>query len=135
MDELSPVATALPGYGTSSLPWTSQPSTSRPYLIKIEPHQDSCDGRAGTQGWSEVVVQGSFRWAGSNEALFARVDSGLSALGWNRTRIPGTTEAMWKKRLANGSVATTELTPSPLGNPTWEFVAIAPPAGRAATGC
>jgi hypothetical protein len=135
LNQLTPAASALPGYGTTSLPWSSQPSTSAPYLIKSEPRTDSCDGIAGTQGWSQVVVQGSFRWDGSHEALFARVDSGLSALGWNRRQIPSTYQAMWTKRLHNGTIASAMLNLSALGDPNWEFVALAQPAGRAASGC
>jgi hypothetical protein len=135
LNQLTPAASALPGYGTTSLPWSSQPSTSAPYLIKDEPRTDSCDGMAGTQGWSQVVVQGSFRWAGSHEALFAKVDSGLSTLGWHQTQIPGADEAMWKKPLENGTIASATLNLSPLGDPNWEFVALAAPAGRAASGC
>jgi hypothetical protein len=135
MNQLAPAASALPGYGTANLPWASQPSLTAPYLIRIEPQRDSCDGMAGTQGWSQVVVQGSFRWAGSHEALFAKITSGLSSLGWHRRSILSTNEAMWKKGLENGSVATAMLNLSPLGGPNWEFVALAPPAGGAAKGC
>ena len=96
---------------------------------------DSCDGMAGTQGWSQVVVQGSFRWDGSHEALFVKVASGLSALGWHRTQIPGADQAMWKKRLNNGTIASAMLNLSPLGDPNWEFVALGQPVGRAVSGC
>jgi len=135
MNQLTPAASALPGYGTTSLPWSSQPSISAPYLIKSEPRVDRCDGIAGTQGWSQVVVQGSFRWDGSHEALFLKIDSGLSVLGWHRTPIPSRGEAMWRKRLENGTIATAKLNLSPRGHPNWEFVALAPPAGRAVSRC
>ena len=135
LQQLSPAASALPGYGTPRLPWSSQPSTSQPYLIASEPTRDSCDGLAGTEGWSQVVVQGSFDWAGSNSVLFETVGLRLGSFGWYRMPIPGTDEAMWKKPLDNASTATATLTLSPLGPPHWEFVALAPPAGRAASGC
>jgi hypothetical protein len=96
---------------------------------------DSCDGMAGTQGWPPVVVQGSFRWDGSHEALFVKVASALRSLGWNRTQIPGADQAMWKKRLDNGTIASAMLNLNPLGDPSWEFVALGQPAGRAASGC
>jgi hypothetical protein len=135
LNQLVPAASALPGYGTSSLPWASQPSTSLPYLTKTEPHSDSCDGMAGTQGWSQVVVQGSFRWAGSHRGLIQLVSVKLSAIGWRQTAVTDPNEAIWKKRLDNGSTATATLDLSPLGNPDWEFVALAPPAGKPVTGC
>ena len=134
LSQLAPAASALPGYGTPDLPWTTQPSLTQPYLIKSEPKRDSCDGRAGTEGWGQVVVQASFRWPGSHSALFVKVGSGLSALGWNQTPIPGQNEAIWKKSLNNGSAATAMLSLSPLGDPDWEFVALAPPVGKPA-GC
>jgi hypothetical protein len=133
--QLSPTASALPGYGTSSLPWSTQPSTSHPYLIKSEPHRDSCDGISDTQGWSQVVVQGSIRWTGSHTALLEKVGSGLSAMGWRPTQNTSPNEAVWTKSLDNGSTARAMLTLSPLGNPDWEFVALAPPAGKPASGC
>ena len=135
LNQLTPAATALPGYGTPSLPWASQPSSSQPYLIKSEPHRDSCDGMAGTEGWSQVVLQAAFDWAGSDGALMSKVGSGLDGLGWQRTPIQGTNEAIWKKTLDTGSTATATLTLSPLGPPNWEFVTTAPPAGKAASGC
>ncbi len=136
LHQLTPAASALPGYGTAALPWSGQPSLSAPYLTEFEPHRDSCDGMAGTQGWSQVGVQGSFRWSGTHEALFTEVTAGLSSLGWRRTTIPGNAdEALWKKHLDNGTTATAALNLSPLGDPTWEFVVLAPPAGRAASGC
>jgi hypothetical protein len=126
----------LPGYNTAALPLSNQPSLSEPYLINFEPHEDSCDGMAGTQGWSQVGLQASFHWGGSHEELFAKVSSGLSSLGWLRTSIPrSANEAMWKKHLDNGTTATVVLNLSPLGDPSWEFVVLAPPAGKAASGC
>jgi hypothetical protein len=135
LNQLTPAASALPGYGTTNLSWSAQPSISGPYLIKSEPRMDSCDGMAGTQGWSQVVVQGSFRWDGSHEVLLAKVSSGLGAPGWHLTQIPGDSQAMWKKRLENGTIASAMLNLSPLGDPNWEFDALAPPAGRAVSGC
>jgi hypothetical protein len=135
LNQLTPAASALPGYGTTSLPWSAQPSTSVPYLTKTEPRMDSCDGMAGTQGWSQVVVQGSFRWEGSHEALFVKVASGLRALGWHRMQIPSDYQAMWTKRLDNGTIASSALNLSPLGDPNWEFIALGQPAGRAVSGC
>ena len=122
---------------SAALPWVREipQSLDASYIIKGEPHQSSCDGMAGTQGWTQVVVEGSFHWVGSNEALFGSVDSRLGALGWHRTPIPVTNEAMWKKHLENGTIATATLDSSALGYPNWDFTALAPPAGKAASGC
>lgn len=136
LNQLVPAASALPGYGTSSLPWvTRPPAASDSYLIKSEPGRDSCDGMAGTQGWSQVAVQGSFRWAGSDNSLIESVNSKLSAIGWHQTQIANQSEGFWKKRLTNGSIATAMLNLSPQGDPFWGFVVTAPPAGKAASGC
>jgi hypothetical protein len=135
LSQLVPAASALPGYGTPRLPWTSAPSMSGPYLIKSEPRQDSCDGMAGTQGWSQVVVQAGFDWPGTPDGLFSSVGEHLHALGWKRVSIrdPTDSEAIWLKRLTNGSKAEANL--SPEGESHWEFVATAPPVGKAASGC
>jgi hypothetical protein len=136
LSQLAPAASALPGYGTPALPWSSQPSVSQPFLIKSEPHRDSCDGMSGTGGWSEVVVQGAFRWSGTHEVLFDQVGSRLTALGWRRVTIPtASDEAVWKRKLDSKSTATAMLNVSPTGDPNWEFDVTAPPAGNPATGC
>lgn len=133
MAQLVPAASALPGYGTSSLPWASEPSLNAAYLVKMEPHQDSCDGMAGTQGWSPVVVQGGFEWLAAPQSLLAQVGVRMAALQWTpTTSLP--TEADWSKRLANGSRAVASLGLQ-AGTSWWEFVVQGPPAGKASTGC
>lgn len=135
LNQLVPAAEALPGYGTDLLPWTSSPASGRPYLLKSEPRIESCDGMSGTTGWSEAAVQGLLRWDGSGSRLFAVVDSRLDQLGWRRESIPATNEAVWNKQLSNGSSARAVLSLSPSGGSFWEFVALAPPTGKAASGC
>ena len=137
LSQLVRAASALPGYGRASLPWvpTPPPSTSQPYLIKSEPRQDSCDAMSGTQGWSQVVVQGLLDWTGTPDGLFSLVGKHLHVLGWNTVSINEPTEAIWSKRLTNGSTAQVMLNLSPLGEPHWEFIALAPPVGKAASGC
>ena len=139
LGQLVPAASALPGYSTPSLPWASTPSLSHPYIIKSEPRQDSCDGMPGTQGWSQVVVQAEFDWTGTPDGLFSLVGEHLDALQWNRVSIRNPTfsapEAIWSKRLTNGSTATVMLSLDVVGQPHWGFVATAPPVGKAASGC
>jgi hypothetical protein len=133
MAQLVPAASALPGYGTSKLPWTSDPVVYSSYVTKMEPHQDSCDGIAGTQGWSEVVLQAGFAWTGASSALISQMDARMSALGWSQTATGTATEARWTKRLDNGSGGSASLDLT--GRPWWEFVAQAPPIGKPAGGC
>lgn len=135
MAQLVPTASALPGYGTSKLPWTSVPGMYSGYFIKTEPQRDSCDGRPGTEGWDPVVLQAAFPWRGSPSTLVAQVDARMARLGWGLTGPPTGTEAQWSKRLDNGSRASATLLLSPTGSPWWEFVAQGPPVGTAASGC
>lgn len=135
LNQLVPAASALPGYGTSSLPWVSNPSLSRAYVIKSEPRRDSCDGRAGTQGWGQAVVQAGFAWTGTTAELISQVGGHLAAIGWHRVST-GTTSSggvSWAKQLTNGSIASVSLAPEQ--TPNWELVAVAPPVGKAASGC
>ena len=141
MDQLVPAATALPGFGTSHLPWVSERELAGigprgSYVIKIEPHPDSCDGMAGTRGWSSVVLQAGFHWRGTAATLFSYVNSRLRSLGWNRISLKRNTDkqTMWLLRLKGGNTARASLDPNAYPH-LWEFVAQAPPVGRAASGC
>ena len=44
LSQLVPAASALPGYGTVSLPWASTPNLSHPYLIKSDPSRKVATG-------------------------------------------------------------------------------------------
>lgn len=141
MNQLTPTVSALPGYATVALPWVNQipQSLGASYAVKIEPFQDSCDGRAGTQGWSQVVVQSGFKWSKSLSALVSFMGPQLTKLGWSavaQTRISNPPSQSWTKRLINGSRA--NLSVSREGYPTssvWQLDAIANPVGKAASGC
>lgn len=141
MDQLVPTVSALPGYGTSALPWVKQipQSMVASYAIKLEPRHDSCDGRPGTQGWSQVVVQSRFRWSKSLAGLISFMRPRLSGLGWTAVHEPRPQDPpgqSWTKKLANGSRASLDVTQE--GGPsssTWQLDAIANPVGRAASGC
>ncbi len=102
LNQLVPAATALLGYGTPRLPWVSAKGMSEvgaygSYVIKMEPHTDSCDGIAGTQGWSDAVLQTEFHWRGTPSSLFLYLDRRLKAIGWHRFQIKrgGNPQAMW----------------------------------------
>lgn len=124
--QLTPVISALPENAASSYVW------------KMEPHQDSCDGMAGTFGWSEVVVQSGFQWKGTSQDLAHSLSQRLFRLGW-RTGAPvgipvGQPEFAWSKTLTNGTEATLTVGRAANGSP-WQLTAVAPPVGRAAGGC
>jgi len=137
MNQLTPVVTALPGYGTAALPWVGEPPSSlnAPYIVKMEPHQDSCDGRPGTQGWSQVVVQARFGWSHGQPALIAYMKPRLAKLGWSANLPPpGSSSSGFgaTKTLKNGTNA--ELSVTPEGG-IWQLDAMGQPAGTAASGC
>ena len=68
LSQLTPVISAIPSVATTSYVW------------KMEPKQDSCDGRPGTQGWSQVVVQSAFKWPGSEQSLSVAMATHLATL-------------------------------------------------------
>ncbi len=141
MDQLVPAVSALPGYGTSALPWVNRMPQSlvASYAIKLEPHHDSCDGRPGTQGWSQVVVQSRFNWSKGLAGLISFMQPRLSDLGWavvHDSRPQDPPGKSWTKTLTNGSRASLNVTQE--GGPTsstWQLDAIANPVGKAASGC
>jgi hypothetical protein len=138
MNQLTPAASSLPGYGTSALPWVGQipSSLGAPYIIKMEPYRDSCDGRAGTQGWSQVVVQSGFRWEGDLSSLVAHMEPRLGATGWMLQSEPAglaSPGAGWTKTLKNGTPASLNVSEEEPGY--WELVAEGEPIGGAASGC
>jgi hypothetical protein len=135
--QLTPTAKALPGYGTSALPWTKAPVANAAYITAIEPFQDSCDGKPATRGWSQVVVQSSFKWASKFAGLFGYVGGRLAGLGWHREHLNAGSadhEAMWWKTLTSGKKAVAQLTTSPIKD-WWEFVVTAAPVGKPVRGC
>jgi hypothetical protein len=141
MDQLTPTVSALPGFGTAALPWVSQipGSLGESYAIKMEPFRDSCDGIAGTQGWSQVVVQAGFRWKKGLSALVSFMNPRLKELGWSVASRPSSSNPLsmsWTKTLKNGSPAPLNVTQEggPT-SPTWQLDVIANPVGRHATGC
>jgi hypothetical protein len=141
MDQLTPTVSSLPGYGTAALPWVSQipQSMEAPYAIKMEPRQDSCDGIAGTQGWSQVVVQAGFKWTKGFSALVSYMDSRLTILGWSavaQSRASNPPSQNWTKTLSNGSKADLNVSQE-LGTLSshWQLDAITKPVGKAASGC
>jgi hypothetical protein len=138
MNQLTPTVSSIPGYGTAALPWVHQipPSLDASYIMKMEPKPDSCDGRPGTQGWSQVVVQSGFRWDGGLASLVAYMEPRLADIGWTLRPQPLPSNPpgqSWTKTLANGTRA--YLGVGQEGSNHWELVAEGEPVGRAASGC
>lgn len=139
MQQLTPAATAIPGYGTAALRWVHQvsPDTFNSSIIKTEPRQDSCDGIAGTQGWSQVVVQSRFQWSQDLPALVAYMEPRLAKLGWSE--VPQALSSSppnqnWTKTLTTGTQA--DLSVMQEGGTTssiWQLVAVGAPIGKAAS--
>jgi hypothetical protein len=141
INQLVPTASALPGHGTSALPWVSEipQSLMASYVIKMEPFQDSCDGIAGTEGWSQVVVQAGFRWTKGLSALDSYMNPRLAKLGWSavpQQRASNPPSQSWIKTLDTGSRAHVSVSQG-MGTYSshWQLDAIAKPVGKQAGGC
>jgi len=137
MKQIAPVAFAIPGYGTSALPVVNEPTPSHPYLIMSEPRQDSCDGMAGTQGWTDVTMQAAFTYTQSSGSLSEQMGRRLAVLGRETSPVPPTPQDQmaWTKKLPSGAKATISVQEVLGSSSAWELVAQAPPAGKAASGC
>ncbi len=141
MDQLTPTVSSLPGYGRGAVPWVSQKpqSLAASYAIKIEPYLDSCDGRARTQGWSQVVVQAGFTWAKSFAALISYVDPRLTELGWSLVVHPPPSDPPsrdWTKTLSNGGRADLNIEEFQGDLSThWQLYATTRPVDKAVSGC
>jgi hypothetical protein len=122
--QLVPVVSAIPS------------GTSMTYLWKLEPTQDSCDGIAGTQGWSQVVVQTAFRWRKSPQALFVVINERLLRIDWGHGASQNSSPPgyQWTKKLSNGTRADLTIDKEP-SSTLWQLDAVAPPVGKAASGC
>ena len=106
-----------------------------------EPKWDSCDGRAGTFGWTKVTVNVQFRSSEQPDVLVARIDKALTEAGWRSADASGTPlgpSARWSRTLSGPTVATALLSPGTRGGDNgvyWDLDATAPPQGRQTNGC
>lgn len=104
-------------------------------------HWDSCDGRTGTFGWSDIRVIVSFHTTTQPDALNSLADRRMVAIGWT----PGPTLAspigpgrQWTRTLGDGTKAHATLSPWTVDDGQtirWELTAYAPPHGQRASGC
>ena len=123
--ELQPVVAALPGDATIL------------YRNDVEPQWDSCDGRPGTFGWNDVVVQVHFVSNMGPEGILAHADSVLASQGWQPLPLPDTpavSQRMWTKSLT-GTVAKVQIAKDSYGTSEWTLFALAPPQGQRVSGC
>lgn len=112
------------------------------YRNDIEPNWDSCDGRPGTFGWDNVVVQIHFQSRTGTAALVDHADRMLRGLGWTsdyKNVVNGGPQVGWSRRLENGSLAKAQLTnvaPDQGGaSQDWDLFVTAPPVGPRVSGC
>jgi hypothetical protein len=112
------------------------------YRYDLEPKWDSCDGRPGTFGWDNVVVQIHFESRNSTDAVVQRADRTFRGLGWNPDYVsnqPAFIQVGWTRRLDNGSVAKAQLSDGvpdqSAATPRWDLLVTAPPVGPQASGC
>jgi hypothetical protein len=112
------------------------------YRYDLEPKWDSCDGRPGTFGWDNVVVQIHFESRSSNDAVVQQADRTFRGLGWNPDYVnnqPTFIQVGWTRRLDNGSVAKAQLSDGvpdqSAATPRWDLFVTAPPVGPQVSGC
>ena len=117
---------------TAALP----PGADTSGVIEREPYRDSCDGRAGTAGWTPATVATRFATGLTEADLAASIDQRLASLGWHRARTQVTAEGSylrWEKPLATGTalfVVNSAEQPHPDPDRPWDVVASAPPDGQ-----
>ena len=100
---------------------------------------DSCDGRAGTFGWSDLTADVEFHSRKDPRLLLDDADKALRAAGWQFASAmdsplgPG---ARWTRTVAGSTLASVILSPATGGNGTyWNLQALAPPQGQRTQGC
>jgi hypothetical protein len=100
-----------------------------------EPLWTSCDGIAGTWGWSDLVVSANFLTSEDELVVFAHAHKVVSKLGWKTERLPedrgiGSVTWTWKKVIP--PVGAARLTLSHDG--AWDLRTTVPLPGHV-TGC
>jgi hypothetical protein len=106
-----------------------------------EPIWDSCDGRPGTFGWDDIVVDVEFTTGEEPRRLLAQADTVLTHEGWklaNASTSPLGPGARWTRPITGSTVATVSLNPGTAGagaEASWDLHAFAPPKGQRSSGC
>jgi hypothetical protein len=102
---------------------------------------DSCDGRPGTQGWSDVINAYQFTSAHSAATVVAGAQASMKIAGWTLSSTSHSRlgpSAVWTKTVSGNVVARVLLGVGSRGpnKPSyWDFVGAVPPAGTRASGC
>jgi hypothetical protein len=108
------------------------------YRYDLEPKWDSCDGRQGTFGWDDVILDIHFKSKTPATAVFGHADETFHRLGWSREYDTGE-QVGWTRRLVSGSVARAQLSKAvpDQGGTTqeWDLYVGAPPIGTRSSGC
>jgi hypothetical protein len=134
--------------------WTTRASRAdrSPFSVHSQPERsarltstfvkrNSCDGREGTFGWSQIAVIVNFRTDMPADSLLLSAGGPMEAAGWSKR---GTLSSPigpgqgWTRTLADGTNALASLTPGTRDNGAtiiWQLSAYAPPHGQQASGC
>lgn len=101
---------------------------------------DSCDGRPGTQGWSDIVVSYEFTVAEAPAAVLSGASTAMARAHWTMTRrlsSPLGSGLTWTKPVNSGVSARATLSPATggPGQSSWDLTAVVPPAGKAVSAC
>jgi hypothetical protein len=112
------------------------------YRNDVEPKWDSCDGRPGTFGWDNVVVQIHFESGSSTDTVVQGAGQAFRNLGWQQDYVNNQStfvQVGWTRRLDNGSIAKAQLSngvpDQSATRPRWDLFVTAPPVGPQASGC
>jgi hypothetical protein len=103
------------------------------------PRWDSCDGRAGTWGWDDIIVQRTFTTGLSTDAVLANASATMAALHWSPlplTKTPLGPVMRWTKTIGGHAMAhaTLAVDQTAYGR-AWDLSAFAPPVGQHSSGC
>ena len=124
-----------------------QVSAALPAGAVVQAHTDaspswtSCDGRPGTEGWSEVLAAWQFTSMQARDQVRAHAAARMAALHWSAAGASSTPLGPvleWTRVIHPGVRAHAQLglgQSGPGQAPYWELSAVAPPEGTAASGC
>jgi hypothetical protein len=111
------------------------------YRNDLEPKWDSCDGRSGTFGRDNIVVQIRFESASPTDTVVHGASQAFRTLGWQQDYVNNQSTFVqlgWTRRLDNGSTAKAQLSSVPNQSAArlgWDLFVTAPPVGPQVSGC